>query len=75
MDYSKIVFTLEIDDDGAGEVANSYLEQGWLLISVGPKVIDISEGQLYYNTSYVVGATKEQYDKYLVEESNLLDDY
>ena len=75
MDYSKVVFTLELDDDGANIVANAYLEKGWLLISVGPKVIDISNGQMYYNTAYIIGATKEQYDEYLAEESNLLDDY
>ena len=70
MDYSKIVFTLEFDDDMANDSANEYLEKGWLLLSVGPKVIDISNGQMYYNTAYVVGATKEQYDEYLVDENN-----
>lgn len=71
MDFSKIVFTLEFDDDMANDSANEYLEKGWLLLSVGPKVIDISNGQMYYNTAYVVGATKEQYDDYLVEEKKL----
>ncbi len=70
MDFSKIVFTLEFDDDMANDSANEYLEKGWLLLSVGPKVIDISNGQMYYNTAYVVGATKEQYDEYLVDEKN-----
>ena len=70
MDYSKIVFTLEFDDDMANDSANEYLEKGWLLLSVGPKVVDISNGQMYYNTAYVVGATKDQYDEYLVDEKN-----
>ena len=70
MDYSKIVFTLEFDDDMANDSANEYLEKGWLLLSVGPKVVDISNEQMYYNTAYVVGATKEQYDEYLVDEKN-----
>lgn len=75
MDFSKIVFTLEFDDDMANDSANEYLEKGWLLLSVGPKVIDISNGQMYYNTAYVVGATKEQYDDYLVEEKKLEQDF
>lgn len=70
MDYSKIVFTLEFDDDMANDSANEYLEKGWLLLSVGPKVVDISNEQMYYNTAYVVGATKEQYDEYLVDEKD-----
>ncbi|MFI3729465.1 hypothetical protein [Vagococcus fluvialis] len=70
MDYSKIVFTLEFDDDMANDSANEYLEKGWLLLSVGPKVVDISNEQMYYNTAYVVGATKDQYDEYLVDEKN-----
>ncbi|MDT2830879.1 hypothetical protein P7H62_06235 [Vagococcus carniphilus] len=69
MDYSKIVFTLEFDDDSANERANEFLTKGWLLISVGPKLVDIinETDQAYYNTSYVVGATKEQYDAYQKE--------
>lgn len=70
MDFSKIVFTLEFDDDMANDSANEYLEKGWLLLSVGPKVVDISNEQMYYNTAYVVGATKDQYDEYLVDEKN-----
>lgn len=65
MDYSNIVFTLEFSDDSANNIANEMLELGWKLISVHPKVIDISDGQMYYNTAYVVGATQEQYDDYL----------
>ncbi len=67
MDYSKIVFTLEFDDDSADRRANDMLEKGWLLISVHPKVVDISNEQMYYNTAYVVGATKEQHDEYQKE--------
>lgn len=76
MDFSKIIFTLEFDDDAANERANEYLEKGWLLISVGPKLIEIlGNGQAYYNTCYVVGATKEQYDAYLIEEENSSEDF
>lgn len=66
MDYSKIVFTLELDDDFANEKANNFMNKGWLLISVGTKMISILDnGQAYYSTSYVVGATQELYDQYL----------
>lgn len=70
MDYSKIVFTLEFDDDTANSKANELLQKGWLLLSVGPKLVDIigENDQVYYNTAYVVGATEEQYDQYLIEE-------
>ena len=71
MDFSNIVFTLEFDDDGANSRANDFLSKGWKLISVGTKLIDILDNnQAYYNTSYVVGATKEQYDDYLKDYSN-----
>lgn len=71
MDYSKIVFTLEFDDDYANSSANDYLKIGWLLISVGPKLIKILDNdQAYYNTAYVVGATQEQYEKYLQDLEN-----
>lgn len=69
MDYSKIIFTLELDDASANSLANDYLNKGWLLISVGPKLIDIVNDQAYYTTAYVVGATKEQYEAYLQEET------
>lgn len=70
MDYSKIVFTLEFDDDAANNRANELLQKGWLLLHVGTKVIDILDtDQAYYNTVYVVGATKEQYDQYLKDEA------
>ena len=36
---------------------------------IGTKLIDILENnQAYYNTAYVVGATKEQYEGYLIQE-------
>ncbi len=41
MDYSKIVFTLEFDDDAANSKANELLQKGWLLLSVGPKLVDL----------------------------------
>lgn len=67
-----IVFTLEFDDDNAGDRANEMLEKGWKLLHVGSKVVEISSNeQLYYNTTYVVGANKEQhaiYKKKIEEE-------
>lgn len=71
MDYSKIVFTLEFDDDFANSKANQYLEKGWLLLSVGPKLVDLigENDQPYYNTAYVVGATDNQYKTYLKEKN------
>lgn len=65
-----IVFTLEFDDDFANSRANNYLEKGWSLLHVGTKVVDISDGQIYYNTAYVVGANQQQYDDYKEEEKN-----
>lgn len=71
MDYTNIVFTIELDDDGAKDDVNTYLKDGWLLISVGPKLVNILDnGQAYYNTAYVVGATKEQYEKYQNESKS-----
>ena len=79
MDFSNIVFTLEFDDDGANSSANHFLYKGWKLISVGTKLIDILDNnQAYYNTAYVVGATKEQYNEYLHElelEENELNNF
>ena len=69
-----IVFTQEFDDDLANSRANEYLEKGWTLLHVGTKAIDISNGQFYYNTVYVVGANQQQYDDYKKEES-LHDDF
>ncbi|WP_321382691.1 hypothetical protein [uncultured Enterococcus sp.] len=75
MDYSDIVFTVEFDDDSANSRANDMLQKGWKLLSVGPKLVDILEGeQAYYNTAYVVGATQEIYNQYLIEEAEE-DDY
>lgn len=70
MDYSKIVFTLEFDDDAANSKANELLQKGWLLLSVGPKLVDLigDNDHVYYNTAYVVGATDEQYQQYLEEQ-------
>ncbi|MEC3608802.1 hypothetical protein P9126_17715 [Bacillus glycinifermentans] len=66
-----IVFTLEFDDDYANSSANEYLKKGWTLLHVGQKFIDISEnGQVYYNTVYVVGANQQQYDEYQTELEN-----
>ncbi|GFH43401.1 hypothetical protein Hs30E_19520 [Lactococcus hodotermopsidis] len=74
MDYSKIVYVLEFNNDSAEKDANTKLEQGWLLISVGPKLTEILDnGQAYYSTAYVVGATAEQRDKHLKEVSNDLE--
>lgn len=73
---NEIVFTLEFDDDFANDRANKYLGRGWLLLHVGTKVVDIHEGQIYYNTAYVVGANQEQYKAYQEEEKrDLLDDF
>lgn len=62
-----IVFTLEFDDDSANSRANRYLEKGWTLIHVGSKLIDITNGQAYYNTAYVVGANQDQYEQYKLD--------
>lgn len=64
-----IVFTLEFDDDSANSRANEYLQKGWTLLHVGTRVVDIHNGQLYYNTVYVVGADQQQYDEYKIESS------
>lgn len=70
---SKDIFHVkEFSDDSAESRANRYLEKGWTLLSVGPKTSDISNGQMYYSTFYVVGATKEQYDAYLQEPKSSL---
>ncbi|MCM3353174.1 hypothetical protein M3615_04800 [Bacillus halotolerans] len=66
-----IVFTLEFDDDYANSSANEYLKEGWTLLHVGQKLIDILDnGQVYYNTVYVVGANQQQYDEYQTELEN-----
>lgn len=68
MDYSKIVFTLELSDEGANRQANDYLKKGWVLLSVGTKRTDVSNGQLYYSTVYVLGANEDRYEEYLTED-------
>lgn len=65
-----IVFTLEFSDDLANGCANRFLEKGWRLLHVGTKLVDIHNGQAYYNTTYVVGANKAQHKQYLVETSS-----
>jgi len=67
-----IFYVKEFSDDSAQSRANRYLAKGWTLLSVGPKTSDISNNQMYYSTSYVVGATKEQYDIYLQEPKSKL---
>ncbi|UFA54932.1 hypothetical protein [Staphylococcus aureus] len=55
-------------DDEINKV-NDYLEQGWELAHVGTKLVKILDnGQAYYNTEYVLGGTKEQYDKHLADK-------
>ncbi|HDD0307654.1 TPA: hypothetical protein O9547_002733 [Staphylococcus aureus] len=55
-------------DDEINKV-NDYLEQGWELVHVGTKLVKILDnGQAYYNTEYVLGGTKEQYDKHLADK-------
>lgn len=69
---TEIFYTLEFDDDAANARANDLLEKGWTLLHVGTKLIDkLNNGQAYYNTVYVVGATKEQYEAYRLSESEL----
>lgn len=67
---SDIVFTLEFSDDAANSSANDYLEKGWQLLHVGTKLVDIHNGQAYYNTTYVVGANKAQYEQYLEDKES-----
>lgn len=56
---------VEFDDDIAKDKANGLLERGWKLLHVGTKLIDIIEnGQAYYNTAYVLGGSKNQYEQY-----------
>lgn len=62
---------LSFYDDMAKESANDFLKDGWQLVHVGTKLIDILEnGQAYYNTEYVLGGTKEQYDKYIANSES-----
>lgn len=68
----KIVFTLEFDGKFSNESANDYLAKGWTLLHVGTKLVaTIENGQAEYETSYVVGANQEQYDKYLKSKNDL----
>lgn len=69
----KIVFTLEFDDISSNKHANEYLAKGWTLLHVGTKLVN-SDEPADYETSYVLGANKEQYDSYKkeLEESEAL---
>lgn len=69
---NEIFHVEEFSDDAAESRANELLEKGWRLLHVGTRVHDISNGQLYYSTCYVVGATKEQYEEFT--QSNLVDE-
>lgn len=62
----KIVFTLEFDGTNSNERANEYLQKGWKLLHVGTKLVN-SDEPADYETSYVVGATQEQYEAYKIE--------
>ena len=66
-----IVFTLEFSDTTARDKANSYLQKGWKLLSVGPVCVDVMyNGQADYEMSYVLGANAEQYAEYQKENSD-----
>jgi hypothetical protein len=66
MDYSKIVFTIELDGADANVKANELLQKGWLLLSVGSKVVGVlNDNSAYYTTTYVLGANQDQYRKYV----------
>lgn len=63
-------------DDVAEKSANSFLKDGWELVHVGIKLIDILDnGQAYYNTEYVLGGTKEQYEKYIADSEKANKDF
>ncbi|MRV97178.1 hypothetical protein GF557_08120 [Staphylococcus aureus] len=48
------------------DAANDLLKEGWDIVHVGTKLVKILDnGQAYYNTEYVLGGTKNQYEKYL----------
>ncbi|TSO25320.1 hypothetical protein [Lactobacillus sp. LL6] len=67
---SKIVFTLEFAGTNSNELANEYLQKGWILLSVGPKCVGTlnnTDDQADYETAYVVGATQQQYEEYKAE--------
>lgn len=74
--FEKIVFTLEFDDDLANGRANEKLQEGWQLLHVGQKWDgETDTNQAYYSTVYIVGATKEQYQKYLTEAESEFDKF
>jgi len=55
---------IEFDDDSANQRANELIKKDWVLLHVGTKTIDVENNQAYYNTTYVLGGTKEQYEEY-----------
>ncbi|KRK78785.1 hypothetical protein [Companilactobacillus nodensis] len=61
-----VVFTVEFDGTDSNERANELLSKNWKLLHVGTKCVDIidSTNQVDYETSYVLGANKEQYETY-----------
>lgn len=65
----EIYHLLSFNDDLANESANAYLAKGWKLVHVGTRLIEILDnGQAYYNTEYVLGGTKEQYEQMLIDD-------
>ncbi len=45
-------------------------------VHIGTKLIDILDnGQAYYNTEYVLGGTKEQYEKYIADSEKANKDF
>lgn len=65
-----IVFVEEFDGTDSKERANELLSKGWKLLHVGTKIVDVidSINQADYETSYVLGANKEQYEIYKKED-------
>ncbi|HHX0170557.1 TPA: hypothetical protein ACU3NT_001433 [Staphylococcus aureus] len=67
--YEKLLSSLSFDDDLANNATNDLLKEGWDIVHVGTKLVKIlDDGQAYYNTEYVLGGTKEQYDKHLADK-------
>ena len=63
-----IVFTLEFDDIESNERANEYLKKGWKLLHVRTKLVSsFGDDRADYETAYVVGADKSQYEQYKLD--------